>query len=254
MKGLRELMANARNLVKEGYYETPYRIPKSPSLLERLRSFRGKLPVIAEIKFSSPTMSSTLTKEDFPRVLDSYVKARPLALSILTEPHVFKGDISFLAESSKSGLPTLMKDFVLNRKQVECAASCGASAALLIQKAFTKGYASGRDALIDAAHGLGMETVLEVNDEGEWDDAQASDSDIIGINNRDLETMEVDLHRTYRILSSRTKDRPVIAMSGIGSRRQAQEMLMAGADAVLVGSALMNGPDPGEKLRKILHE
>lgn len=253
MKDLREFMANAQNLVKGGYYETSFRIPKSPSLLQRLHSFRGKVPLIAEIKFSSPTASSGLTKRDFPRVLDSFVNARPLALSILTEPHVFNGDISFLAESSERGLPTLMKDFIMNEQQIRCAASCGASAVLLIQKAFTKGYASSRDALIDTVHSLGMETVLEVNDEEEWDEAITSNSDIIGINNRDLETMEVDLHRTYRILSSRSKDRPVIAMSGIRSRQQVQEMLMAGADAVLVGSALMSSTDPGEELRKILY-
>jgi indole-3-glycerol phosphate synthase len=147
-----------------------------------------------------------------------------------------------------------MKDIVVDPRQIAAAASCGAGAVLLIETLVRRGRLhASRQALIEDAHSRGLDVVLEVHTLAEWDSAIESDSDILGINNRDLATMDLDRGTTTRILSERGKDRPVIAMSGIETRAQVDAMLLAGADAVLVGTSIMRHADPARKLQELRH-
>jgi indole-3-glycerol phosphate synthase len=254
MNALRRLEANARRLVAEGYYRATERVARAPSFLQGLGKPDRSSEVIAEIKFASPTRQSGKSPASFDRILERIVAAGPLGLSILTEPRIFDGHLDFLRRAAGHGLPVLMKDIIVDPVQIEAGAARGASAVLVIQSLFHHRSLEGPpQALIDAAHALDLDAVLEVHTVAEWDAAVATDADFLGINNRDLATLEVDLTTTPSILSARRKDRPVIAMSGIETRADVESMLRAGADAVLVGSSLMGHADPATKLEELQH-
>ncbi len=254
MDELRRLVHNAQALVREGYYAAGDAVPRAPSFLESLGTPDQRADVIAEIKFASPTMPIAAVTREFQNVLDTYVAAGPLGLSVLAEPRIFSGTLDHVRQAAASGLPVLFKDIVVDPRQVEAAAACGASAILIIQTLATKRLPVGApQRLIDTAHELDLDVVLEVHSLEDLDDALATDADILGINNRDLSTMRTELGTTPALLSARRKDRPVIAMSGIERRDQVDAMLLAGADAVLVGTSVMASPNPSQKLEELLH-
>lgn len=252
MDGFERLAANSEALIKQGYYDVDGQEARSPSFLEVLGCSNRASYVIAEIKFSSPTMRSNREPGDFEAILARIVGAKPLGLSVLAEPRIFGGHLDFVSRSARSGLPVLMKDIILDSRQIEAAASCGASAVLLIQSLSSRGHLHRPiQTLIDDAHRRDLEVVLEVHTSQEWDEAVQTDADILGINNRDLASMKIDTERTARILLERTKDRPVIAMSGVETRAQVDAMLRVGADAVLVGTSIMLHEDPAKKLQEL---
>jgi len=187
-------------------------------------------------------------------LLAALVAVEPLGLSVLAEPRIFGGHLDFVRRAARTAFPVLMKDIIVDPRQIDAAAASGASAVLLIQTLATRGLLRMPvQTLIDRAHDRDMDVVLEVHTLDEWDAATATDADVLGINNRDLSTMDVDLGTTRRLLSSRPKDRPAIAMSGIDRRDQIDEMLHAGADAVLVGTSVMASPNPARKLGELVH-
>jgi indole-3-glycerol phosphate synthase len=253
MEGLERLVRNAESLVEEGYYDVAPHAPRCPSFLEVLERSNRPASVIAEIKFASPTMERRHAAVTFDVLLDRIVASHPLGLSVLAEPRIFGGHLDYVRRAARKGTPVLMKDIVVDARQVEAAAECGASAILLIQATESRGLVPRSiQSLVDVAHRRDLDVLLEVHTLDEWDAAVETDAEILGINNRDLATMSVDLETTPRLLSNRAKDRPVIAMSGIDRREQVQAMIHAGADAVLIGSAIMASPDPARKLEEFL--
>ena len=253
MDELRRLVQNAQTLVREGYYDVKETAPRAPSLLESLAVADRPSDVIVEIKFASPSLPEPVPA-DFPQILRGFVEARPLGLSVLAEPHIFGGSLDHVRQAAGMGLPVLFKDIVVHPRQVEAAAACGASAVLVIQTLASRGLpVAAPQGLIDRAHELDLDVVLEVHTLDDLDAARTTDADILGINHRDLTSMEIDLTRTATLLSSRPKDRPVIAMSGIERRDQVDTMRRAGADAVLVGTSVMTARDPRRKLEELLH-
>jgi len=254
MDELSRLVQNARSLLRDGYYNVAEAASRAPSFLESLGTPDQPSDVIAEIKFASPTMPAGLPAERFQQMLKIYADAKPLGLSILAEPNVFRGSLDFVRQAAATGLPVLFKDIVVDPRQVEAAAACGASAVLVIQTLATRHLmAASPQRLIDIAHDLDLDVVVEVHTLKDLDEALRTDGDILGINRRDLSTMEIDAGTASALLSARPKDRPVIAMSGIERREQVDAMLRAGADAVLVGTSVMTDADPGRKLQELLH-
>lgn len=254
MDGFERLVRNADGLVGEGYYDVPFHAPLCPSFLESLGTSEASAAVIAEIKFASPTMDAMRPAVSFDVLLDRLVAACPLGLSVLAEPRIFGGRLDYVRRAATKGVPVMMKDVVVDPRQIEAAAACGASAVLLIQGIESRGLLRQPiQALVDLAHDRDIDVVLEVHTLDEWDAAVRTDADILGINNRDLSTMAVDLQTTPRLLSSRPKDRPIIAMSGVDRREQVEALLRVGADAVLIGSAIMADPNPPKKLEELLH-
>src|SRR5712691_2556324 len=213
MDALERLVANAETLLEEGYYDVRGETDRSPSFLDALGAPTRTSDVVAELKFASPSMRSQKDASQFDAILEGIIAAKPLGLSVVAEPRIFGGNIDFVSRAARTGLPVLMKDIVVDSRQIDAAALCGASALLLI------------------------ETL----------------ADILGINNRNLATMAIDLGTTPRILAERVKDRPVIAMSGIETRGQVDTMLRAGADAVLVGTSIMRHDEPARKLQELQH-
>src|SRR5881396_1656892 len=133
MDELEHLVRNAEGLLAAGYYDVPPSGARSPSLSVALRAAPRRSDVIAEIKFASPTMRLERDPAEFDSILGRIVGANPLGLSILTEPRIFRGSLELLRRASSTGFPVLMKDIVVDSRQVAAAASCGAGAVLLIE-------------------------------------------------------------------------------------------------------------------------
>jgi len=253
MDALERLVTNAETLLKEGYYDVRGETDRSPSFLDALSAPTRTSDVVSELKFASPTMRSQKAAH-FDAILERIVAANPLGLSVVAEPRIFGGNIDFVSRAARTGLPVLMKDIVVDSRQIDAAALCGASALLLIETLALRGHFHRRmPVLIDEAHDRKVGVLLEVHTLEEWDAAVETSADILGINNRNLATMAIDLGTTPRILAERVKDRPVIAMSGIETRGQVETMLRAGADAVLVGTSIIRHDEPARKLQELQH-
>jgi indole-3-glycerol phosphate synthase len=214
------------------------------------RSFRDAiarpgLSLIAEHKRRSPSAGAIREDLSLEDVVRAYERGGAAALSILTEGANFGGSLDDLRAARRAvGLPLLRKDFVVDPYQVHEAFAAGADAILLIVAALTRDDLS---ALHDEARGLGLSALVEVHDEGELEVALELAPALIGINNRDLKTLQVDTRRTFdlvgRLAQLGDPGVLVVAESGFSRREQLDELEAAGVDGVLIGEALMRSPN-----------
>ena len=202
--------------------------------------------IIAEFKRKSP--SKGWIKEDgMPDVIPlSYQKNGAAALSILTDRDYFGGDDEFIRAARKSGvtLPILYKNFVIDEMQLYQAALCGASAVLLIAACLTRQRCRE---LIDHAHSLGLEVLLEMHSEQELEYA-ALEPDMCGINNRNLGSFVTDVENSFRLASKLPADAVKVSESGISSPQTIAALRQAGFRGFLIGESFMKTSDPGQAL------
>jgi indole-3-glycerol phosphate synthase len=203
---------------------------------------RGFIPIIAEIK--PKVLGRALAPEEVATYARAYADSNACAISVLTEPSYFKGTLENAAIARKTGLPVLRKDFIFDERQV---AEVQADLVLLIA---SLGIDLNR--FVDLARSYSMEPLVEVHTGGELEEALKTEAKIIGINNRNLSTLEVDLG-TFERLAPRAKETGVflVAESGVHSREDAQRMILAGADALLVGTSLMERPKRLGELNRV---
>lgn len=208
------------------------------------------ISLIAEMKRASPSRGAIRPGASVAEIVAGYEAAGAQACSILTEPDYFGGSLDDLvAARAACDLPLLRKDFVVDEYQLLEARAAGADAALLI----VAGLRNGRLADLMAAAGeLGLDALVEVHDEDEVERAVAAGADVIGINNRDLHSLEVDLDTTFRLLADVPAGTVVVAESGITAPGDVQRLQDAGIDAILVGEALMRADDPIRAVRQLL--
>jgi indole-3-glycerol phosphate synthase len=208
--------------------------------------------VVAEVKRASPSQGA-IADLDPVATATAYARGGAAALSVLTEPHRFGGRLAHLADVAAAvPLPTLRKDFVVHPDQVVEAREAGARAVLLIVAVL--GDATG--AYRRFAEALGLDALVEVHDEDELDVALAAGAELIGVNNRDLTTLAIDLATAPRLIAAgrgRAPEATWIAESGYRQRAEL-EALRGVADAVLVGTHLAGSADPGEALRELATE
>jgi indole-3-glycerol phosphate synthase len=225
--------------------------PRGPS------SGGKRLQLIAEIKKATPSKGRLVGVLEHRAVARTYTIGGAAGISVLTESKYFQGEIDHLSDCRVSidgyypgGRPAMLrKDFIFDPYQVYESRAYGADAILLIVSILKGDELS---ALVDLAHKLQLECLVEVASEEEVERALAVDADLIGINNRDLRTFEVDLAVTERLRPLIPMDRTVVALSGVHTRADAERMAKAGVHAVLVGEALMTAKDVREKMREFL--
>ena len=199
------------------------------------------LSLICEVKRASPSKGTIA--EDFPylEIAEEYRDAGADAISVLTEPHYFRGRDEYLEEIADSvDVPVLRKDFVVDEYQIYRAKELGASAVLLIAAVLDDRELEGYREL---AESLGMDALVEAHTREEAERAVSSGAAIVGINNRDLSTFKVDLGNSVRLRDAIPDSVVAVSESGIFSPEDARMLHEAGYDAVLVGEAFMRSPD-----------
>jgi indole-3-glycerol phosphate synthase len=205
----------------------------------------GSPAIIAEIKRSSPS-AGRIADADPASLARVYEGAGAAAVSVLTEPVHFDGSLADLrAVHLAVRIPVLRKDFLLHPSQVIEARVAGADAVLLIAAALSEPELK---AMLAAAADLGMGVLVEAHSARDLDKALGTDAAMIGVNARDLETLEVDAERALDLVRKVPPDRVAVLESGIGSRADVLAAAEAGASGVLVGEALMRAADPGVAL------
>jgi len=211
---------------------------------------RPGLSAIAEIKRRSPSKGPLREDLDPGEIAKSYQDNGAAAISVLTDREFFGGSPDDLTSVKQAvSLPVLRKDFVIDAYQLYESRSMGADAVLLIVRILGPVQLNEYVAL---ARELELATLVEVHDEQEADRTVQSGAEIVGVNNRNLETFEVSLDTAVRLKPAIPADRIAVAESGIHGEEDAARLASAGYDAILVGESLMKAENPGTKLRELL--
>lgn len=206
--------------------------------------------LIAEIKKASP--SRGLIRDDFDvmKIAKTYMDSGAAALSILTEEKYFLGKPMYITRVSEHySIPILTKDFIIDEGQVFETVVCGASAILLIL-AILNDKEAGH--LMGVAHQFDLDCLVEVHDEKELERAVKLGADIIGINNRNLSTLQMDTTTCERLIPKVPRGKIIVAESGLDSHEQIMKLQKLGANAVLIGETFMKSPDIAAKVKEVM--
>ena len=218
-----------------------------PRFADALRG--ADVKIVAEVKRSSPSKGAINPGLDLTGQVAAYEAGGAAAISILTEPTRFGGSNEDVSRArSAVRIPLLKKDFHVETIQILEARSLGASAALVIARAVPP---SRLKYLISAGDDVGIEILVEVRDEAELDLALTFGARLLGVNNRNLETLEIDSETSLRLLPLIPRDVVAIAESGVKSASDVKQLGRAGADAVLVGTELSASTDPEAAVRSL---
>ena len=257
MTYLNEIMKFKRAELKKRKSRIPLSALKSQlHSINETKGFKNSLSgegirIIAEIKKASP--SKGVIREDFDHldIAGSYERAGAAAISVLTDSNFFKGDIEYLGQISRHvDLPLLRKDFIFDEYQVFEARIYGADAILLIAAILDK---NDLERLFEMSRALGMDTLVEVHDKKDLKKALSMGAEIIGVNNRDLKTFRTDISTTIELINGMPPGKVVVSESGINSKADIEYLKKGGADAFLIGEALMREADPGQKLKELIN-
>lgn len=264
---LKTLVKNSFKAIDDGMYEIngdrEYSNHTCLSLRNNILQCRLN-PLLTEIKYASPS-NGTLVEYNEMKVEEiamTMERAGAIGISILAQPYLFNGSIDNILKARKYvTVPILMKDIVVSDVQIKAAKKAGADCILLIKTVFDSNLSEGSlETLAEYARKIGLEVILETHDEVEFNEAVKSNSkskrpfSLIGINNRNLNTLEVDLNTTVQILSEASKgNNIVISESGIKDPKDIIKLKSAGADAFLIGTTLMEKfKDMGQKIKELV--
>ena len=248
MAVLEELMAEAEARSRGLPQPRPGTRTPRPSFQDAIAG-KDNLDVVAEFKRQSPSRGVIRDDADITVQVAAYASGGARAVSVLTEPSRFAGCYDDLRLACQTlSLPVLMKDFVVSERQLEHAAALGASAVLLIARCLPQARLLE---LARACQKLGVTPLVECHDQDEIRIALQIEEAVLGVNNRDLQTLRVDRERGRDLLASVPADRVVVAESGFSCPADV-DAVRGLADAVLVGTALMQSPDPAGFLQQVL--
>jgi indole-3-glycerol phosphate synthase len=264
---LKTLVKNSIKAIDDGMYEINGDREYSNHTCLSMRNSILKCnqnPLLTEIKYASPSRGTLVDYNEMnvEEIATTMEKAGAVGISILAQPHLFNGSINNILRARKYvTLPILMKDIVVSDVQIKAAKKAGADCILLIKTVFDSNLSEGSlETMAEYAKKIGLEVILETHDEIEFGDAVKTNSkskkpfNLIGINNRNLTTLEVDLDTTVRILSENSKSNNiVISESGIKDRADIIKLKSAGADAFLIGTTLMEkSKELGQKIKELV--
>ena len=241
---LEKLVSNSQKAIDDGIYDINETLSKSEIDLKKVISQSQHASLITEVKFSSPALGNIRKISDPVEIAIKMVDGGATALSVLTQPYLFHGSPEFFMKiRNKVKIPMLMKAITINKIQIEAAKNMGADYFLLIQSLFDKKLIPDMDELIDYGHKNGLKVLVEAHTLEEFDNASNTNADIIGINNRNLDTLKIDLNTTKHILEKSDYSKIVISESGIRTQEDIRFLHKCGADAYLVGSSIMQTDD-----------
>lgn len=251
---LEQLISAAR----DGVAERRTRIPQEDLVAKARERGEGRpfnealaspgLSLIAEFKRRSPS-AGVIATPDLVEQVTAYERGGAAALSVLTDEVHFGGSLADLEAARKvSHLPILRKDFIIDPYQLYEAAASGADAVLLIVRALDDDLF---DRLHDTARELDLDCLTEVHDAAELERALEHGVEVIGINNRDLDTGVVDIATTFKLMPDVPAGKTVVSESGISGREELDELQRIGVDAVLIGETLMRAKDPESATREL---
>jgi indole-3-glycerol phosphate synthase len=222
----------------------------SPRDFKESISANGPIALIAETKKASPSAGIIRESDDLGRIAGAYQAGGASAISVLTEAHFFQGALSHLRQVKEAvSLPVLQKDFIIDPFQIYEGRMAGADAILLIAAILDP---SQLRELAELAVGLGLVPLVEIHDEEDLKKISGLDLGLIGINNRNLKTLEVNLETTFRLIEKVCPGAMVISESGIKNRKDVKRLQEAGVKGILVGEVLMRAADPAFKIRELL--
>lgn len=247
----RESLAAAKK--REPLADLRARAEKSASPRGFTKALRGQhITLIAEVKKASPSRGVLRADFDPVWIAGRYAEGGAAALSVLTDEKHFQGHLDFLPairETLPDGPPLLRKDFLFDDYQIYEAHAAGADAALLIVAILEQALLED---LLDCARDLGLDALVEVHDEAEMERALTAGADLIGVNNRDLKTFDVDIATTERLRPLAPPTVTFVAESGIFTREDMLRLERCGVSAALIGEGVVTAPDPADKVRELL--
>jgi len=251
---LRKLVNNSQIAIDDGVYEIEADLQKSTKDFIQIINANQHATLLTEIKFSSPSLGKIKTLTDPASIAKQMIAGGSKALSVLTQPHLFQGSPEYFMKVREAvDVPMLMKDIMIDKIQIDAAKKMGADYMLVIQSLFDQKFLSDIDEFIDYGHKQGLQILLEVHTKQEFKNALNTKADLIGINNRNLDTLEIDLKTTENILSEVEKSRPILSESGINTPEDIQYLKKCGADAFLVGSSIMKSDNIEEQVKKLVN-
>ena len=219
---------------------------RARAVMDPVELLRGK-PFIAEIKKASPSRGDINVDVDIAAQAAAYERGGAGAISVLTDSRYFRGSFSFLSDVSVAvGLPLLCKDFILSEVQIENAYCHGADFILLIAAILSEAELA---ALSRCAARHSLKVLYELHGIGEFDKIRSLDLEMVGVNSRNLETFAIDKENARKVIAALDGDFLKVAESGIDTADDIRDFRAGGADAFLIGSALMTAPDPAALLR-----
>ena len=250
---LKRLVTNSQIAIDDGTYEIDVNLQKSSKDFIQIIKNNSHPTLLTEIKFASPSLGKIRTLTDPASIARQMIAGGSKALSILTQPNLFHGSPEYFMKVRESvDIPLLMKDIMIENIQIDAAEKMGADYILLIQSLFDQGFLKEVDEFIEYAHKKELKILLEVHTKQEFENALKTDADLIGVNNRNLDTLEIDLKTTKTVLEGYEKSRPILSESGIETTEDIQYLKKSGADAFLVGSSIMKSDNIEEQVRKLV--
>jgi len=251
---LRKLVNNSQMAIDDGVYDVDAELQKSSKDFIQIINTNPHATLLTEIKFASPSLGKIKTLTDPTSIAKQMIAGGSKALSVLTQPHLFQGSPEYFMKVRESvDVPMLMKDIMIDKIQIDAAKKIGADYMLVIQSLFDQKFLSEIDEFIDYGHKQGLQILLEVHTNQEFKNALKTKADLIGINNRNLDTLEIDIKTTETILSGVKKSRPILSESGINTPEDIQYLKKCGADAFLIGSSIMKSDNIEEQVRKLVN-
>lgn len=254
MSTLKKLVENSRQAIADGTYEITESLQKSSiDLIQSIKS-NPHASLITEVKFSSPSLGKIRQKSDPVQIAHDMVGGGAQALSVLTQPYLFDGSPSYFMQIRRQiKIPMLMKDIIIDKIQIDAAKKIGADYMLLIQSLFDQGYLNDINEFIDYGHRQGLKILVEAHTKSEFTNSLNTDADLIGINNRNLDTLQIDINTTKHILDGYQDARIIVSESGIESPSDIQFLKKCGAGAFLIGSSIMKSENIKENVQNLVN-
>lgn len=254
MSTLQKLFDNSHKAIKDGTYEISESIQKSSIDLIQSIQENKHASLITEVKFSSPSLGKIRQKSDPVQIAQAMVDGGAKALSVLTQPYLFEGSPQYFMNIRKQvKIPMLMKDIIVDKVQIDAARKIGADYMLLIQSLFDQNFLKDIDEFIDYGHKNGLKVLIEAHTKSEFVNSLNTEADLVGINNRNLDTLKIDINTTKALLENNPQSRIIVSESGIESPQDIKFLKQCGAGAFLIGSSIMKSENIKESVRSLVN-